>query len=118
MATRWSRVVSKASRDGSKLFGPNFIQLRYEDLLERPEENLKAVFELLGARADDDIVHRCVEENSFERWAERPKGHEDGTSFFRKGVAGDWRRVLTKRDRRVYEKIARDTLLEMGYPLD
>jgi hypothetical protein len=118
MAARWSRMVNKASRDGSKLFGPNFFQLSYEDLSERPEENLKAVFEFLGARADDGIVRRCVEENSFEKWAGRPKGREDGTSFFRKGVAGDWRRVFTKGDRQVYEKIARDTLLEMGYPLD
>jgi hypothetical protein len=33
-------------------------------------------------------------------------------------VAGDWRRVFTDRNRRVYENIAKDTLLEMGYPLD
>ena len=118
MAVRWSRRVSKASRDGSKLFGSNFLQLSYEDLLERPEENLKAVFEFLDARADKVVVHRCIEENSFEEVAGRPRGHEDGRSFMRKGVAGDWRNVFTQRDRRVYEKIARDTLLEMGYPLD
>jgi sulfotransferase family protein len=118
MAARWSRMVSKASHDGSKLFGPNFFELSYEDLLERPEENLKAVFEFLGARADDDIIRWCVEENSFEEWAGRSRGHEDGSSFFRKGVAGDWRRVFTDRNRRVYENIAKDTLLEMGYPLD
>jgi len=117
MAVRWSRRVSKASRDGSKLFGSNFLQLSYEDLLERPEENLKAVFEFLGARADDGIVYRCIEENSFEKVAGRPRGQEDGKSFMRKGVAGDWRQVFTERDRRVYERVARDTLLEMGYSL-
>lgn len=117
MAARWSRITSKASRDGSKLFGSNFFQLSYEDLLERPEKNMEAVFEFLGARVDDDIVRRCVEENTFEKWARRPKGREDGTSFFRKGVVGDWRRVFTVRDRQVYERIARDSLLEMGYPL-
>jgi hypothetical protein len=118
MAARWSRITSKASHDGSKLLGSNFFQLSYEDLLERPEENLEAVFEFLGARVGDDIVRRCVEENSFENWAGRPKGREDGTSFFRKGVVGDWRRVFTVRDRQIYERIARDSLLGMGYPLD
>jgi hypothetical protein len=118
MAVRWSRRVSKASRDGSKLFGSNFLQLSYEDLLERPEANLKAVFEFLGARAEDSIVRRCVEENRFEKVAGRPRGHENSRSFMRKGVAGDWRKVFTERDRRVYEKIAKDALLEMGYPLD
>jgi len=117
MAVRWSRRVSKASRDGSTIFGSNFLQLSYEDLLERPEENLKAVFEFLDARADKAIVHQCIEENSFEKVAGRPRGQEDGKSFMRKGVAGDWRQVFTKRDRRIYEKVAKDTLLEMGYPL-
>ena len=118
MAVRWSRKVSKASRDGSNLFGPNVLQLSYEDLLTRPKENLKAVFEFLGARADDSIVHRCVEENSFEKVTGRPRGREDGSSFFRKAVVGDWQRVFTERDRQVYEKIAKNTLLEMGYALD
>jgi esterase/lipase len=94
------------------------LQLSYEDLLKRPEENLKEVFEFLGAGAEDSIVRRCVEENNFEKVAGRPRGHENSRSFMRKGVAGDWRKVFTERDRRVYEKVARDTLLEMGYPLD
>jgi hypothetical protein len=118
MATRWGRRVSKASREGTELFGDSFFQLRYEDLLVRPEENLKAIFELLGARADDGVLRRCVEENRFERLAKRAKGREDSASFFRKGVVGDWREVFTARDREVYEEVAGETLLEMGYSLD
>ena len=45
-------------------------------------------------------------------------GDEDGESFYRKGVIGDWRNVFTERDRQVYEEIAGDTLQQMGYPLD
>jgi glycosyltransferase involved in cell wall biosynthesis len=118
MAVRWSRRVSKASRDGSKLFGPDFFQLRYEDLLAKPEENLKAMFELLGARSDDGVVRQCVEKNRFERLAKRSAGQEDSRSFFRKGIVGDWRSVFTKEDRRIYEEVAGDTLLNMGYSLD
>jgi glycosyltransferase involved in cell wall biosynthesis len=118
MAVRWSRRVSKASQDGTNLFGDNFAQLRYEDLLERPEENLKTLLELLGAGTDDRTVRRCVEQNNFERLARRSRGQEDAGSFFRKGIAGDWRGVFTKRDREIYQEIAGDTLREMGYPLD
>jgi hypothetical protein len=117
MAARWSRTVSKASREGSTLFGSSFFQLSYEDLLENPRENLEAILDFLNAQVNDSIVRQCVEENSFEMVAGRPKGREDGRSFFRKGVAGDWRRVFTERDRRVYEKIAGDALLEMGYSI-
>jgi hypothetical protein len=118
IAVRWSRRASKASREGPQLFGSGFFQLRYEDLLERPEENLKVMFGFLDAQTDDDIIRRCAEENSFERKTGRPRGHEESRKFMRKGVAGDWRRVFTDHDRQVYEEIAGDTLVEMGYSLD
>jgi hypothetical protein len=118
MAVRWSRRVTKASRDGSALFGPAYHQLRYEDLLESPEAHLKELFVLLGARSDDAVVERCVEGNRFEKLAKRSKGQEDAASFFRKGVAGDWRGVFTERDREVYEGVAGDALKKLGYPLD
>ena len=118
MAVRWSRRVSKASSDGRRLFGNRFFELRYEDLLARPEENLKAIFRLLGARADNKTVGQCIEKNRFEKLANRPKGQENSASFFRKGVAGDWRNVFTERDREIYEQVAGETLLKMGYPLD
>jgi hypothetical protein len=45
----------------------------------------------------------------------RPQGEEDSASFFRKGVAGDWRSVFTARDREIYKEMAGDRLIEMGY---
>jgi len=118
MAVRWSRRVSKAARDGRKLFGDNFLELRYEDLLASPEENMKVSFELLGAQADYEVVRRCVQKNSFEKMTKRPKGREDSGSFVRKGVAGDWRSVFTERDREVFKEVAGQTLAKMGYSLD
>jgi glycosyltransferase involved in cell wall biosynthesis len=118
MAVRWNRRISKASRNGAYLFGRDFYQLSYEELLKSPEEHLKAIFELLGASADDETVSRCIESNDFERLAERSQGQEDSGSFFRKGVAGDWRNVFTESDRRIYEEIAGETLLRMGYDVD
>ena len=117
IATRWNRRTSKASREGFELFGDNFLQLSYEDLLLGPEERMRPVFELLGAQSDKEIIRRCVGNNSFERAAGRDRGSELSESFFRKGVAGDWRNVFTERDRKVYEQIAGQTLVEMGYSL-
>jgi glycosyltransferase involved in cell wall biosynthesis len=115
IAARWSRRVSKASRDGTSHFGDNFYQVSYEELLARPQENMKAIFELLGAQADEEVVRRCVEKNSFESMARRPKGREDSGAFLRKGVAGDWRSVFTERDREIYDGVAGETLREFGY---
>jgi glycosyltransferase involved in cell wall biosynthesis len=118
MAVRWNRRTSKASREGTELFGENFLRLKYEDLLHKPEKTMQPVFELLGAQADEEVVSRCVEKNSFEKAAGRPRGSEESASFFRKGVAGDWRARFTPQDRKVYEQVAGQTLLEMGYALD
>src|SRR5215203_1969738 len=115
IARRWSRRVGKASRDGSELFGDSFFQVSYEELLAKPQENMTMIFELLGAQADEEVVRRCVEKNSFESMARRPKGREDSGAFLRKGVAGDWRSVFTDRDLEIYEDVARDTLREFGY---
>lgn len=117
MAVRWGRRVMKASRDG-KLSPEGFHQLRYEDLLQDAEGHLSEIFTLLGARADERTIRRCVEENRFERLAKRGKGQEDAASFFRKGVSGDWREVFTGRDREIYESVAGEALRQMGYPLD
>jgi hypothetical protein len=118
IAARWNRRTGRASREGSQLFGDSFLQIKYEDLLLRPEEIMQPAFELLGAESDQQVVSRCVQVNSFERAAGRAKGSEHSESFFRKGVAGDWRTVFTERDSEVYEQIAGQTLVEMGYPLD
>lgn len=118
MAVRWSRRVTKASHEGSVLFGSAYHQLRYEDLLENPEAHLKTIFGLLGARTDEATVERCVDQNRFERLAKRSKGQEDASSFYRKGVAGDWQGVFTGRDREAYETVAGEALRKLGYSLD
>lgn len=121
ISARWVRRVRKASRDGvgsPSSPGSGFFQLSYEEFLENPEESLGRLFRFLGARADDEIVRRCVERSSFEQLAGRSKGQEDPGSFFRKGVAGDWRDVFTDRDREIFEEVAGDALTGMGYPID
>jgi hypothetical protein len=75
------------------------------------------VFGLLGAREDDGVVERCIRAGGFERASNRRRGEEDSRSFFRKGVAGDWRGVFTEWDRALYEELAGDQLAAMGYEL-
>ncbi len=118
MAVRWNRRVLKASRDGGKFFGEGFVELCYEDLLEHPVRHLGRLFGLLGARADEATVRRCIETNSFEKLARRSAGQENSASFFRKGVVGDWRGVFTARDREVFEEAAGEALSKMGYSLE
>ena len=48
----------------------------------------------------------------------RERGQEDAGSFFRKGVAGDWRAAFTDRDKRIFKEEAGDLLVALGYEKD
>jgi hypothetical protein len=111
----WNRVVSKGRKDGGELFGENYIETRYEDLLEAPGTELGRLFEFLGADRTPKVVEQVAEETRFENMSGRPAGEENTTSFFRKGVAGDWKEIFTARDRQIFEEEARELLAELGY---
>jgi hypothetical protein len=119
MAAEWSRRVGKTVEDGPALLGESYTEVRYEDLLERPEEEVRRLLEFLGAGSNEEIVRRCVNAASFERLSGgRERGKEDSSSFFRKGVAGDWRRFFTREDRRIFKQEAGELLIEIGYETD
>jgi len=112
----WGSRVTAARHDGRRLLGENYTEVRYEDLLERLEEEFGRVFAFLGADAAPGTVHRCAEATSFERRSGgRQRGQEDAKSGVRKGVAGDWKGVFTERDRTIFLEEAGPALEELGY---
>lgn len=119
IARAWAHQVAKASAYGSELMDENYTEIRYEDLLARPDEELGKLLRFLGADASQETVNECIEANRFEKWAEgRKKGQEESSAFYRKGVAGDWRNVFTEKDRTVFKEVAGEALIELGYEKD
>ena len=118
-AKAWSTRVGTASRYGSRLLGSNYTEVRYEDLLARPEKEFARLFEFLDARADEKLVERCVKRTAFERrTGGRKRGEEDLDSGVRKGIAGDWNNVFTERDRTIFKEAAGDLRVKLGYERD
>lgn len=116
-AGNWAERVGGAAEDGPSLLGPNYAEVKYEELLSEPETQARRLFEFLGAEAEAPTVRRCVEAASFERRTRgRKPGDEDSTSrAFRKGVAGDWRTVFNERDKATFKEVAGETLIRVGY---
>jgi hypothetical protein len=114
-AKEWRSKVGNSHRDGPSVLGDRYTEVRYEDLLERPEEEMGRLFRFLGASDNEGVVRRCVNKNRFQRVTGRQAGTEDSTSFFRKGVAGDWQNVFTQRDQEIFWRIEGDLLEELGY---
>ena len=119
VASGWKDQVSKCMNDDRALLGADYAEVRYEDLQMRPTKEIRRLLAFLGAEAGDETVRRCVSAASFEKLAQgRERGQEDPSSFFRKGVAGDWKNVFTDKDKRIFKEEAGDLLIELGYEKD
>lgn len=117
-AKEWSLRVSLARKVGKLMPQDKYFELRYEDLLDDTPGKLTQVLAFLGADASEAVVRRCVEQSAFDRNANgRKQGEADVTSFFRKGVAGEWRTELTREQIATFNKIAGPLLKELGYDL-
>lgn len=94
-------------------------RLRYEDLLADTPRTLERALLASGAREiDRDRLRGVVDRYRFDRQANRAPGHEDKTSFLRKGVAGDWRNYFTLEAAEMFERHAGTALIALGYESD
>lgn len=118
-ARSWAVTVGKAVEHGPALFGANYTEVRYENLLEHPYEEAKRLFEFLEAETSEKIINHCVSSASFEKLSRgRERGQEDVMSFYRKGVAGDWKNFFNERDKQIYKEEAGELLIRLGYEWD
>ena len=119
IAESWNLRVGKSVERGPALFGANYTQVRYEDLLEHPHQEVKQLAEFLGTDTSEEAIEQAVHSASFETKTQgRERGQEDPTSFFRKGIAGDWKNYFTERNKEVYKEEAGDLLIRLGYERD
>jgi hypothetical protein len=119
IARSWAARVGEVVERGPDLLGENYAEVRYEDLLTRPEEEVSGLLRFLGAGTDGETVRGCIGKSSFEKWSGgRERGREESSSFYRKGVSGDWRNVFTENDRRVFKRAAGELLIRLGYERD
>ncbi len=117
-AARWRSLTAAARSDGRGLLANRYLEVRYEEMLEAPEAELRRVLDLLGADSSERVAAACIEASSFERRSGREPGEEDPSSFRRKGVAGDWRTSFTAEDRDTFKRVAGKLLIELDYERD
>ena len=115
-ARDWARLVQGAMRDGRRELGSDYLELRYERLLENGPEEVARLLEFFGADGRVGTANKCLERTRFERSSGgRPAGEEDSSSPVRLGRAGDWRRVFTREDKRTFKEAAGNLLVDLGY---
>jgi hypothetical protein len=92
------------------------LRIRYEDLAAAPEMILARLFEFLGVEHDEKVVAQSLSDASFAKFSGgRNPGEENRLSFFRKGVAGDWRNHFSEDALQAFREAAGPWLERLGY---
>jgi hypothetical protein len=116
-AAGWAKEQA-AAVDLAKRCPQRCLSLRYEDMLDHPAATLRAALTFLGVADDDATVAECCGKADFATLSGgRTAGQEDRASFFRKGVAGDWRNHLSDDSRALFSRKAGQWLEWFGYPV-
>ena len=114
-ASEWGMSVKEAL-EAAPVLGNRYIEVRYETLLEDTQGELKRLLGMLGADSSPEVVRACVESASFEKLSNgRARGEEDSKSFYRKGVAGDWKNYLSPEQVQRFDQLAGGMLRRLGY---
>jgi len=117
MAKGWVANLKETEEEGKRLFGENYLSLRYEDLLESPFEEMTRLWKFLGVKKVDSSLGKKIkaemESNPDEEWQAKRDGGI--ASFLPKGQAGNWERLFTAKDKSVFKEIAGEMLIKWRY---
>ncbi|WP_113912472.1 sulfotransferase domain-containing protein [Roseovarius dicentrarchi] len=113
----WSEHVESWTRDAPY---PGLV-LRYEDMLERPEESFGALVQHLGLPLDPERLKRSIHHASFDevKGQEAKGGFTENpgksATFFTSGKAGAWKEALTDNLITKVKTDHRKTMKRFGY---
>lgn len=114
-ATQWGAMHRRA-KETAHLLGDQYLEIRYEELLLDPITHLGRVLRHLGAASDNTTVQACLDAGSFEKLSKgRAQGQEDPQSFFRKGIADDWKSQMSDSQIQRFNERSGGMLKELGY---
>ena len=98
---------------------PNVLFVRYEDMLEDAVTVMKESMAFLQLTVpSQEKIEEVVNKYSFAKMAKRKAGEENTKSYFRKGVAGDWKNKFTPEACKVFDEYAGEALIKLGYEKD
>lgn len=97
---------------------PGVSYIKYEDLRTDCEASMIRLVESLQRPVNEHRIKTAIDLYSMQRMTGRAPGEEDKESFIRKGVVGDWRNHFSREAAEMFNDLAGDALIELGYEHD
>jgi len=120
VAADWVKDLTETEDEGKRLFGEAYFDLRYEDLLSQPLDEMTKLWKFLSVKGIDPALDKVLRDemssNPDEEW--QSKRNEDIASFLPKGQAGNWRRLFSEKDKAVFKEVAGKMLVKWRYEKD
>ena len=63
-------------------------------------------------------MNLIVERYSFKNLSNNQPAQNSETKWLRKGISGDWKNVFSKNAKEIFDKLAGDALITLGYEKD
>ena len=94
----------------------DFLELRYEDLIRDEDGEFRRLFLHYGfSPAAVERSTQIAKQFSFERQTKRKVGQVEARSHLRSGRPGEWRDVLSDRQKARCKEVFGDVLIKLGY---
>lgn len=120
IAGSWAKNVTETEAEGKRLYGECYYQLRYEDLVAKPWEEMSKVWRFLGAADPDEALSKALQAelaaNPDKEWQQEKSG--DLAQYIPKGQQGSWQNMFTASDKVLYKRVAGELLIQWGYEKD
>jgi hypothetical protein len=120
VAKGWVQNLQETEDEGRRLFGENYLGMRYEDLLSAPFQEMIKLWRFLGVKEISSIlleeIRAELASNPDEEW--QAKRNEGIASFLPKGQAGNWQKLFSDRDKSLFKEIAGEMLIKWKYEKD
>jgi len=120
-ARLWRDHVEGARR--ARTTGANYLEVRYEDLVAEPVEQLEGIHAWLGVASDAAACRAAVAACDFKQLKQGANsksmplpGDRSPKDFFRSGAAGGWINELSAGAVRIIEHVCAPLMAELRYP--
>ena len=113
-ALRWKKFHEEYERFKQAVNPDNLYELKYEDLLDRPEEIAKDICALIGEEYSDKMLAFYQSPVSYKT----DKGNDTNlTKPLMTSNKDKWKQALTQDEKRLFEAVASEELVRYGYQL-